>query len=143
MSDEEIVRLAYDGRCFVCEALADNLSNEFNLKAIPVQNLYKKYGLEHDAYLIVRDRKYKGYSWLIHFILRGKFKKVFTAIILASYPITVKYRLIKGYGGHPVKYLGEGKIFLKLATLFLSLYLLRWILKIWFRIWGLRLKHPI
>lgn len=143
MDRDEGASLAYDGECFVCEALADNISHEFNIEAVPVQKLYKKYGLEHDAYLIIGDTRYRGYSWIIPYILNGGFKRLFTSVILASYPITIKYRLIKGLGGHPLRYLGRGKILLKIATLFLSIYIFRWIFKLWIKIWGLRVKHPI
>jgi len=143
MDRDERASLAYDGECFVCEALADNISHEFNIEAVPVQKLYRKYGLEHDAYLIIGDIRYRGYSWIIPYISKGKFKKLFTSVVLASYPITVKYKLIKRYGRHPIRYLGRGKIMLKIATLFLSLYILRWVFKLWIKIWGLRVKHPI
>ena len=143
MDRDEGASLAYDGECFVCEALADNISHEFNIEAVPVQKLYKKYGLEHDAYLIIGDTRYRGYSWIIPYILNGGFKRLFTSVILASYPITIKYRMIKRLGGHPLRYLGRGKILLKTATLFLSIYIFRWIFKLWIKIWGLRVKHPI
>ncbi len=143
MDGKEKASLAYDGECFVCEALADNISHEFHIDAIPVQKLYRKYNLEHDAYLIIGDVKYRGYSWIIPYISKGGFKRLFTSLLMASYPITVKYKFIKRLGSHPIRYLGRGKIPLKVATLFLSVYILRWLFKIWLKIWGLRVKHPI
>lgn len=143
MGRDEEAWLAYDGGCIVCKSLADTISHEFNIEAVPIQKLYKEYNLEHDAYLIMGDVRYRGYSWIIPYLTKGRFKKLLTILVLSSYPITVKYNYIKELGGNPMKYLGRGKIPLKMTFLFLSVHVFKWIFKVWIKIWGLRINHPI
>ncbi len=129
--------LAYDGKCIVCREIARNLSLELNARYIPVQNLYSRYGLAHDAYLIIDSGIFiRGYGWIIPYIYKKGFKKIFLRLIISGYGIKMKYRLIKGYGGHPLKFLGHGKILLKLLSLLVSLIFLDPLYRVWRWIWA-------
>ena len=129
-------KLAYDGECFVCREVARNISLEFHAEPIPIQRIYDRYGLEHDAYLIIDEGIFiRGYSWILPYLLKYGLKRLLIRLIISGYGIERKYRLIRGFGRHPVKYMGRGKIPLKIFSLIASILFLSPLYKMWRILW--------